>query len=270
MSARCALATGSIAVSQRPPTALDGPAREATRYWFIDEITSTQGGWWSVIKDLRDNTSFGDDCVVLTGSSNRNLDEAIKAFAGRRGLAIDPDRCLLPMTFRQFCASLGAIDRSIAAVRPDELRSGLARDVWQSLVPVTDDLVAAWQAYLEVGGYPKAVSDWRARNHIEPSTWGALWERRSGRSRDRTGQRSSRGQRDGRHRTSADLHIRGPADCRGPRNAPRNAGTPSRRTHPSVPRLALPPPPTPTGAPTPDDRASCTSLTRLWLASRSC
>lgn len=176
MSARCALATGSIAVSQRPPTALDGPAREATRYWFIDEITSTQGGWWSVIKDLRDNTSFGDDCVVLTGSSNRNLDEAIKAFAGRRGLAIDPDRCLLPMTFRQFCASLGAIDRSIAAVRPDELRSGLARDVWQSLVPVTDDLVAAWQAYLEVGGYPKAVSDWRARNHIEPSTWGALWD----------------------------------------------------------------------------------------------
>lgn len=148
----------------------------ATRYWFIDEITSTQGEWWSVIKDLRDNTSFGDDCVVLTGSSNRNLDDAIKAFAGRRGSAIDPDRCLLPMTFRQFCDCLSAVDRPISAVRPDELRSGLARDVWQSLVPVTDDLVAAWQAFLEVGGYPKAVSDWRARNHIEPSTWGALWD----------------------------------------------------------------------------------------------
>jgi uncharacterized protein len=148
----------------------------ATRYWFIDEITSTQGEWWSVIKDLRDNTSFGDDCVVLTGSSNRNLDEAIKAFAGRRGSAINPDRCLLPMTFRQFCASLGGVDHSISALRPDELRSDLARDVWHSLVPVTDDLVAAWQAYLEVGGYPKAVGDWRTRNHIEPSTWGALWD----------------------------------------------------------------------------------------------
>jgi uncharacterized protein len=81
----------------------------------IDEITSTQGEWWSVIKDLRDNTSFGDDCVVLTGSSNRNLDQAIKAFAGRGGSAIDPDRCLLPMTFRQFCTCLGCrrqIDRS--------------------------------------------------------------------------------------------------------------------------------------------------------------
>jgi uncharacterized protein len=146
------------------------------RYWFIDEITSTQGEWWSVIKDLRDNTSFGDDCVVLTGSSNRNLDEAIKAFAGRRGSAVDPDRCLLPMTFRQFCSSLGAAARPIIAVRPDELRTDMARDAWQSLVPVTDDLVAAWQAYLEVGGYPKAVSDWRARNRVEASTWGALWD----------------------------------------------------------------------------------------------
>jgi uncharacterized protein len=148
----------------------------ARRYWFIDEITSTQGEWWSVIKDLRDNTAFGDDCVVLTGSSNRNLDEAIKAFAGRRGSALDPDRCLLPMTFRDFCASTRAVDRSISAVRPDELMSDMARDVWQSLVPVTDDLMAAWQAYLEVGGYPKAVSDWRARNHVDSSTWGALWD----------------------------------------------------------------------------------------------
>jgi uncharacterized protein len=100
----------------------------------------------------------------------------IKAFAGRRGSAFDPDRCLLPMTFRQFCSCLGVADRSIAAVRPDELRTDMARDVWQNLVPATDNLVAAWQAYVEVGGYPKAVSDWRAHNRVEPSTWGALWD----------------------------------------------------------------------------------------------
>jgi uncharacterized protein len=147
-----------------------------TRYWFIDEITSTQGEWWSIIKDLRDNTAFGDDCVVLTGSSNRNHDEAIKALAGRRGSAVDPDRCLLPMTFRDFCASTRALDRPIPTLRPDELQSDLARDVWRSLVPATDDLAAAWQAYLEVGGYPKAVSDWRARNQVDASTWGALWD----------------------------------------------------------------------------------------------
>jgi len=146
------------------------------RYWFIDEVTATQGEWWSVIKDLRDSTSLGEDCVVLTGSSNRNLDEAIKAFAGRRGGAVDPDRCLLPMTFRDFCESSSFKVELPVDLRPDELLTETARDVWQSLIPMTDNLVAAWQAYLEVGGYPKAVSDWRARNHIGPSTWGALWD----------------------------------------------------------------------------------------------
>lgn len=146
------------------------------RHWFIDEITATQGEWWSVIKDLRDNTSMVDDCVVLTGSSNRHLDLAIKAFAGRRGQASNPDRCLLPMTFRDFCASLGMGRAVVPPVRPDEIMGLGARDVWQSLIPYTDDLVTAWQAYLEVGGYPRAVSDWKARNNVDPSTWGAIWD----------------------------------------------------------------------------------------------
>lgn len=146
------------------------------RYWFIDEITATQGEWWSVIKDLRDNTSMGDDCVVLTGSSNRHLDLAIKAFAGRRGQESNPDRCLLPMTFRDFCASLGMDRAFVPPVRPDEIMGLGARDVWQSLIPYTDDLVNAWQAYLDVGGYPRAVSDWKARNNVDPSTWGAIWD----------------------------------------------------------------------------------------------
>lgn len=29
----------------------DGP-----RYWFIDEVTACRGQWWSVVKNLRDNT----------------------------------------------------------------------------------------------------------------------------------------------------------------------------------------------------------------------
>lgn len=151
----------------------------ASRYWFIDEITATQGDWWSVIKDLRDNTSLRSDCVVLTGSSNQDLDAAIKAFAGRRGGAVDPDRCLLPMSFYDFCAATGRTPTSLSDLpdmRPDELMSDNAQSTWRDLIPVTDDLVAAWQAYLEVGGYPKAVSDWRAGNQISAVTWGALWD----------------------------------------------------------------------------------------------
>ncbi|MCL4445697.1 MAG: AAA family ATPase [Actinobacteria bacterium] len=146
------------------------------RYWFIDEITASTGEWWSVVKNLRDNTAFGDDCIVLTGSSNAGLDEAIKAFAGRRGTAVYPDRTLLPMDFGDFCTGVGADLPQIDGLRADELLSRRAEATWLDLARYTDDLVAAWQAYLEVGGYPNAVADWRRSNRVEVSTTQALWD----------------------------------------------------------------------------------------------
>lgn len=80
-------------VVRRVLTSAEG---RALRYWMIDEITTCEGAWWSAVKNLRDNTAFRDDCVVLTGSSNSGLDEAIKALAGRRGDVGSPDRALLP------------------------------------------------------------------------------------------------------------------------------------------------------------------------------
>ena len=148
----------------------------ATRYWFIDEITACRGPWWMTVKNIRDNTPMADDCVVLTGSSNDGLDEAIKAFAGRRGPVEDPDRALLPMNFGDFCRSLSADVPDIDGLRADELMSAGARDTWLQLAPYTDNLLAAWQAYLEVGGYPKAVADWRRANRVEKPTWHALWD----------------------------------------------------------------------------------------------
>ncbi len=50
---------------------------EGARYWFLDEITSVPA-WPEAIKWLRDNTAFGEDCVVLTGSSARDLTDAQK------------------------------------------------------------------------------------------------------------------------------------------------------------------------------------------------
>jgi len=149
---------------------------EAPRYWFIDEVTSCTGPWWTVLKNLRDNTWFGRDCVVLTGSSNRGLDEAIKAFAGRRGEAAAPDRVLLPMTFADYCRCMGVGAPDVDALRPDELTSERAREVWLSLGLHADALIAAWQAYLQTGGYPRAVGDWRRSNNIRRSTCQALWD----------------------------------------------------------------------------------------------
>lgn len=79
---------------------IDGP-----RYWFLDEITAVQG-WPSEIKWLRDNTAMRQDCVVLTGSSSLDLDEARNELAGRRGGAGRSDRLLLPMSFRSFFGQL--------------------------------------------------------------------------------------------------------------------------------------------------------------------
>jgi uncharacterized protein len=155
---------------------LTSSVREGPRYWFIDEVTTCQGAWWTIVKNLRDNTGLRDDCVVLTGSSNEHLDQAIKAFAGRRGPVADPDRALLPMTFTSFCRSLGVGAPGIDGLRADELVSDRGRRTWLDLAPYTDDLVAAWQAYLEVGGYPKAVSEWRRSNNVEAPTWRALWD----------------------------------------------------------------------------------------------
>lgn len=82
---------------------------EGPRYWFLDEITSVLS-WPEAIKWLRDNTAFGDDCVVLTGSSARDLAAAQKQLAGRLGAAEHSDRLLLPMSFRSFCRALGIDD----------------------------------------------------------------------------------------------------------------------------------------------------------------
>ena len=78
---------------------------EGPRYWFLDEITAI-AGWPSEIKWLRDNTAMREDCVVLTGSSALDLDEARNELAGRRGGAGRSDRLLLPMSFRSFFSQL--------------------------------------------------------------------------------------------------------------------------------------------------------------------
>lgn len=148
----------------------------APRYWFLDEITATTGPWWDIIKNLRDNTALRNDCVVLTGSSNADLNKAIKALAGRRGPVAQPDRVLLPMSFATFSRSLAFDLPSGVTIRPDELMTDKARDAWYALAPYTSDLTTAWQAFLEVGGYPKAVGDWRRGNQVQEVTWRALWD----------------------------------------------------------------------------------------------
>ncbi len=149
---------------------------EGARYWFLDEISSVPA-WPEAIKWLRDNTAFGEDCVVLTGSSARDLADAQKHLAGRIGSAGHPDRLLLPMGFRRFARAMG-LD---GLPGPDPVR---ARDFMSSeidavcteLLPWLDTLLSTWELYLRVGGFPRAVTDQLAHGDVQEDFIRALWD----------------------------------------------------------------------------------------------
>jgi predicted AAA+ superfamily ATPase len=53
--------------------------------WLFDEVTGV-AGWTTEIKALRDGTRFGDDTVILTGSSMAGAEPAVRDLgAGRAG-----------------------------------------------------------------------------------------------------------------------------------------------------------------------------------------
>ncbi len=134
----------------------------ARRTWFIDEITAIREGWPAEIKWLRDNDArFAEDTVVLTGSSAADLGESVKALAGRRGDAAEPDRVLLPMSFRAFVRAVVDEPPPDDAVPPtalEDLQPPVLAEAALAMAPWLDTLTAAWGAYISVGGFPTAVS----------------------------------------------------------------------------------------------------------------
>lgn len=160
-----------IAVGQGDTETLSGE-----RYWFLDEITAVPG-WATAIKELRDGDPvFRKSCVVLSGSSARDLHEATKALAGRRGEVSDSDRLLLPMGFRSFCLSIGGFDSlPDATLRPLDLFGAAGEKAISDLLPFFSELDRAWQSYLRVGGFPRAVSDFVRTADVSDAFVDALW-----------------------------------------------------------------------------------------------
>jgi predicted AAA+ superfamily ATPase len=149
---------------------------EGARYWFLDEITSVPG-WPEAIKWLRDNTAFGEDCVVLTGSSAREMTDAQKHLAGRRGSAGGSDRLLLPMSFRRFATAVGldGLPQSDPVRARDFMSAGVDAALTE-LLPWLDRLLSVWELYLRVGGFPRAVGDQLAQGEVKDDFIRALWD----------------------------------------------------------------------------------------------
>jgi predicted AAA+ superfamily ATPase len=52
--------------------------------WLFDDVTGVPG-WTTEIKALRDGIRFGDDTVILTGSSMAGTEQAVRDLGARAG-----------------------------------------------------------------------------------------------------------------------------------------------------------------------------------------
>ena len=130
------------------------------RVWLLDEVTSIDG-WTTTIKCLRDNTVFGVETVVCTGSSWPETGDVERdLLAGRAGSGGGRRwRLLLPMGFRDYVGITGGRIPAPGPVPPWDLQGAATAAAAESLVAFTDELDLAWQAYLTSGGFPRAVAE---------------------------------------------------------------------------------------------------------------
>jgi len=147
------------------------------RYWFFDEITSVPQ-WAKGLKQLRDQTILRQACVVATGSSTGDLREARGELGGREGESGEV-RVLLPMGFRPFVREMYPqlyADLPSESFAPTDLQSDAARHYLGRLGPSVDDATLAWERYLSVGGFPRAVADIATGAiDVAPQTANGLW-----------------------------------------------------------------------------------------------
>jgi len=134
--------------------------RDERRIWLLDEVTALKG-WTAELKYQRDNTLFGNDTVVCTGSSwegTSNVERDL--LAGRSGEHSDRrSRVLHPMSLREVLIATNRLNPNFEKISPWDLQSPATRHIAESLEPYVDELDLAWQSYLTSGGFPRAVAE---------------------------------------------------------------------------------------------------------------
>lgn len=147
-----------------------------SRYIFLDEVTAVSG-WQRAIKWLRDSSPAAEACIVVTGSSSGDIDAGSTFLAGRRGPGILLDRVLLPMSFTDFTRYSGMSHLEAPPALPlNELFTPAGRRVLESSLVHAGDLIDAFDLYLTVGGFPRAVADFRAQARVSAAFVRDLWE----------------------------------------------------------------------------------------------
>ena len=151
------------------------------RYWFFDEITYVKD-WPAALKQLRDATALRDGSVVATGSSTADLRAARGDLGGREG-STGGVRILLPMPFRAFMREIYpdlADNLPSDVMHRHDLQTEASKRYFEALRLHVDGLALAWERYIEIGGFPRAVADAKTGVDISRATADGLWNILSG------------------------------------------------------------------------------------------
>lgn len=147
-----------LVIGRNLTTSVDKPAAKR-RVWLLDEIGSVTG-WSAILKSARDNTEFGDDTVVATGSRwAEGEDIEGNLLAGRAGRGTRRRRVLLPMSFREYLRAVRPDIGGPDVTSPAELQGDSARQSFETFGLLVDEYDLAWQEYLTNGGFPRAVAE---------------------------------------------------------------------------------------------------------------
>jgi uncharacterized protein len=149
--------TRAIKLGRELTRSVDQPTPHR-RVWLLDEVSPIQG-WTSALKHARDNSLFGADTVIATGSSWRQ-DEDLEGnlFAGRAGTSNSRRlRQMFPLSFPEYLAVARPDLPRLGPVHPANLKSPEMVAILEPLRFLLDDFDLAWQAFLSSGGFPRSV-----------------------------------------------------------------------------------------------------------------
>lgn len=135
------------------------------RYVFLDEITLVPG-WEYAIKHAVDTGLGAKTLFMLSGSSAVDLRRGGERLPGRRNMA-QPDRALLPLSFRQYCLLQNFEKIPALAIKR-------WREAFADLLPKSKiffpRLQNYFEAYLAHGGFAMAIADYLQTRTISPIT----------------------------------------------------------------------------------------------------
>jgi predicted AAA+ superfamily ATPase len=137
------------------------------RVWLLDEVTGI-AGWSATVKAARDGSDVGSDTVVLSGSRWLATEDVEgNLLAGRAGSGGGRRvRHVHPMSFRDFVRATRPALAPLGHAHPSDLQSPPVEAMLQGVAFDVDDYDFAWQDYLRVGGFPRAVAEFYRKGAV--------------------------------------------------------------------------------------------------------